>query len=50
MPNEIWVFAEQRDGKVRRVAFELLTAGTEFSKKQGKRLRPSCWEAGFKML
>jgi electron transfer flavoprotein alpha subunit len=36
MANEIWVFAEQRDGKVRRVAFELLTAGTEFSKKTGQ--------------
>ncbi len=36
MPNEIWVFAEQRDGKVSRVAFELLTAGTEFSKKTGQ--------------
>jgi len=36
MPNEIWVFAEQQDGKVRKVAFELLTAGTEFSKKIGQ--------------
>ena len=36
MANEIWVFAEQRDGKVRKVVFELLTAGTEFSKKTGQ--------------
>jgi len=36
MPNEIWVFAEQQDGKVKRVAFELLTAVTEFSKKTGQ--------------
>jgi electron transfer flavoprotein alpha subunit len=33
MANEIWIFAEQQDGKVRKVAFELLTAGAEFSKK-----------------
>jgi electron transfer flavoprotein alpha subunit len=36
MANEIWVFAEQQDGKVRKVVFELLTAGTEFSKKTGQ--------------
>jgi electron transfer flavoprotein alpha subunit len=33
MPNEIWVFAEQQEGKVRKVTFELLTAVAEFSKK-----------------
>ena len=33
MSNEIWVFAEQQEGKVRKVAFELLSAGAEFSKK-----------------
>jgi electron transfer flavoprotein alpha subunit len=33
MPNDIWVFAEQQDGKVRKVAFELLSACAEFSKK-----------------
>ncbi len=33
MSNEIWVFAEQREGKVRKVTFELLSAGAEFSKK-----------------
>ena len=32
MSNEIWVFAEQREGKVRKVTFELLSAGAEFSK------------------
>jgi electron transfer flavoprotein alpha subunit len=36
MPNEIWVFAEQREGKVRKGAFELLTAGVAFSKKTGQ--------------
>jgi electron transfer flavoprotein alpha subunit len=36
MPNEIWIFAEQQDGKVKKVAFELLTAGAEFSKKTGQ--------------
>jgi electron transfer flavoprotein alpha subunit len=33
MANEIWVFAEQQEGKIRKVTFELLTAGAEFSKK-----------------
>ena len=33
MANEIWVLAEQLEGKVRKVTFELLTAGAEFSKK-----------------
>jgi electron transfer flavoprotein alpha subunit len=33
MANEIWIFAEQQEGKVRKIAFELLTAGVEFSKK-----------------
>ncbi len=33
MPDEIWVFAEQQEGKVRKVTFELLTAVAEFSKK-----------------
>jgi electron transfer flavoprotein alpha subunit len=33
MSNEIWVFAEQQEGKVRKVTFELLTAVAEFSKK-----------------
>jgi len=33
MSNEIWVFAEQREGKVRKVSFELLSAGAEFAKK-----------------
>ena len=36
MPNEIWVFAEQQDGKVRKVTFELLSAGLDFSKKTGQ--------------
>jgi electron transfer flavoprotein alpha subunit len=36
MSNEIWVFAEQREGKVRKVTFELLSAGAEFSKKSNQ--------------
>ena len=36
MPNEIWIFAEQQEGRVRKVAFELLTAAAEFSKKTGQ--------------
>ncbi len=35
MSGEIWVLAEQREGKVRKVTFELLSAGAEFSKKSG---------------
>ena len=33
MASEIWILAEQQEGKVRKVTFELLTAGAEFSKK-----------------
>ncbi len=33
MPNEIWVFAEHQDGRVRKTTFEGLSAGAEFSKK-----------------
>ena len=35
MANEIWIVAEQQEGKIRKVTFELLTAGAEFSKKTG---------------
>ena len=35
MANEIWVVAEQQEGKVRKVTYELLSAGAEFSKKTG---------------
>jgi len=38
MANEIWIFAERQDGKVRKVTFELLTAGAEFSKKTGQQV------------
>jgi electron transfer flavoprotein alpha subunit len=38
MANEIWVFAEQRDARVRKVTFELLSVGAEFSKKTGSQL------------
>jgi electron transfer flavoprotein alpha subunit len=33
MSNEIWILAEHQDGRVRKVTFELLSAGMEFSKK-----------------
>lgn len=36
MSDEIWVFAEQQEGKVRKVTFELLTAAAAFSKKTGQ--------------
>ncbi len=36
MSNEIWVFAEQQEGKVKKITFELLSAGNEFSKKTGQ--------------
>lgn len=35
MSKEIWVFAEQHDGKVAGVAFELLTKARELSEKSG---------------
>jgi electron transfer flavoprotein alpha subunit len=38
MSNEIWVFVEQQEGKVRKVTFELLSAGAEFAKKTGSQL------------
>jgi electron transfer flavoprotein alpha subunit len=38
MSNEIWIFAEQQEGRVRKVTFELLTAGAEFSKKTGQKV------------
>lgn len=38
MSNEIWVFVEQREGKVRKVTLELLSAGAEFSKKTSSQL------------
>lgn len=36
MPNEIWVLAEHRDGKVKKIVFELLSAGIDFAKKTGQ--------------
>jgi electron transfer flavoprotein alpha subunit len=38
MSNEIWVFAEQQEGRVRKVTFELLSAGAEFSNKTGSQI------------
>ena len=38
MSDEIWIFAEQQQGKVRKVTFELLSAGAEFSKKTGSQM------------
>jgi electron transfer flavoprotein alpha subunit len=35
MSNEIWVFVEHQEGRVRKVAFELLSVSAEFSKKNG---------------
>ncbi len=36
MANEIWILAEHQDGKVKKIALELLTAGIDFSKKTGQ--------------
>jgi electron transfer flavoprotein alpha subunit len=36
MSNEIWVLAEQQEGRVRKVTFELLSAGADFSKKMNQ--------------
>jgi electron transfer flavoprotein alpha subunit len=38
MSSEIWVFAEQREEKLRKVAFELLSVSAEFSKKTGSQV------------
>jgi electron transfer flavoprotein alpha subunit len=35
MADEIWIIAEEEDGKIRKITLELLTAGAEFSKKTG---------------
>ena len=35
MSKEIWVFAEQHDGVVANVVFELLTKGRELAEKSG---------------
>ncbi len=36
MPNEIWVLIEHQDGRVKKIGYELLSAGIEFSKKTGQ--------------
>ena len=36
MPNEIWIFAEQREGKVKKVTFELLGPGASFQRRQAR--------------
>lgn len=38
MPHEIWVLAEEQDGKIKKISFELLTAAARFSKKTGQRV------------
>jgi len=38
MINDIWVLAEHQDGKVKKITFELLSAGIEFSKKTGQKI------------
>ncbi len=35
MSNEIWVLAEHKDGKVKKITYELLSASAQFSKKTG---------------
>jgi len=36
MADEIWVLAEQQEGRVKKITFELLGAGYQFSKKTGQ--------------
>jgi len=36
MSNDIWVLAEHHEGKVKKIVFELLSAGIGFSKKTGQ--------------
>ena len=48
MPDEIWIFAEQQEGKVRKVGFELLSAGVEFSKKTGQTVSALLLGSGLK--
>ena len=36
MPKDIWVLAEYQDGKIKKITFELLSAGIDFSKKTGQ--------------
>lgn len=38
MENEIWVLAEQKDGKPKKVVFELLSASARFSEKIGAKV------------
>lgn len=38
MPNEIWILAEQQDGKIKKIVFELLSVGIDFSKKTGQEI------------
>lgn len=38
MPNEIWVWVEHQDGKVKKITFELLSAGIEFSKRTSQKV------------
>lgn len=38
MAHEIWTFAEQYEGRLERVAFELLTRGRKLADKQGAKL------------
>jgi electron transfer flavoprotein alpha subunit len=38
MPNDIWILAEHQEGKVKKIVFELLSAGIEFSKKTGQKV------------
>jgi electron transfer flavoprotein alpha subunit len=38
MPEEVWVFAEQQNGKIRKVSLELLGKGREFADRLGVEL------------
>jgi electron transfer flavoprotein alpha subunit len=36
--NNIWILAEQQDGRIRSVSYELLTRGLDLAKKSGRKL------------
>ena len=38
MSNQVWIFAEQRDGKVKKTAFELLAKATDLAQQLGSQV------------
>ena len=42
--NGVWILAEQVDGKIQRVSYELLTRGIELAQKRGCELSAVLFE------